>query len=177
MSKILCERMKGRQLNTAFGQFAFDQQGIAEVPDEHVNKLLALNGYKLVGGKPAEPEKEDNQEDASDAQNGAENGQVDKTSNEGEDDQKNDESDAEQSEEGAGQEDEDQTEDSDDGEDAEQENEEEPEKSGKPAVTVEYLNGKNVAQLKKIAKDNNIDLAGAAKKDEIIPIILGAMNQ
>lgn len=173
MSKILCERMKGRQLNTAFGQFAFDQQGIAEVPDEHVNKLLALNGYKLVGGKSAEPEKED----ASDAQNGAENGQVDKTSNEGEDDQKNDESDAEQSEEGAGQEDEDQTEDSDDGEDAEQENEEEPEKGGKSAVTVEYLNGKNVAQLKKIAKDNNIDLAGAAKKDEIIPIILGAMNQ
>lgn len=173
MSKISCERMKGRQLTTSFGQFHFDQQGIVEVPDEHVNKLLALNGYKLVGGKPAEPEKEDNQEDAPDAQNAAEGGQVDKTSEEEEDDQKNDESDAEQSEEGAGQEDEEQPDDTGE-EDAEQK---EPEKSGKPAVTVEYLNGKNVAQLKKIAKDNGIDLAGATKKDEIIPIILGAMNQ
>lgn len=173
MSKISCEHMKGRQLTTSFGQFSFDQQGIAEVPDEHVNKLLALNGYKLVGGKPAEPEKGDNQEDAPDDQNAAEGGQVDKTSENEEDDQKNDESDAEQSEEGAGQEDEEQPDDTGE-EDAEQE---EPEKSGKPAVTVEYLNGKNVAQLKKIAKDNNIDLAGAAKKDEIIPIILGAMNQ
>lgn len=177
MSKISCERMKGRQLTTAFGQFSFDQQGIAEVPDEHVNKLLALNGYKLVGGKPAEPKKENTQEDDPDAQSDAENGQVDKTSNEGEDDQKNDESDAEQSEEGAGQVDEDHPDETGDGKDTEQEVEEEPGKSGKPAVTVEYLNGKNVAQLKKIAKDNNIDLAGAAKKDEIIPIILGAMNQ
>lgn len=162
MSKVSCERMKGRQLNTAFGQFKFDQQGIAEVPDEYVNKLLTLNGYKLVGDKPAEPEKED----VPDVQNGAESGQVDKTSNGGE----NDENGVEQSEEDAGQEDENQP---DEVEDAEQE----PEKSDKPAVTVEYLNGKNVAQLKKIAKDNGIDLAGATKKDEIIPIILGAMNQ
>lgn len=177
MSKISCERMKGRQLNTSFGQFHFDQQGIAEVPDEHVNKLLALNGYKLVGGKPAEPENEDNQEDAPDAQNAAEGGQVDKTSEEEKDDQKNDESDAEQSEEGDGQEDEEQPDEKEDAEQGNEEDEEEPEKSGKPAVTVEYLNGKNVAQLKKIAKDNGIDLAGATKKDEIIPIILGAMNQ
>lgn len=161
MSKVSCERMKGRQLNTAFGQFKFDQQGIAEVPDEHVNKLLTLNGYKLVGDKPAEPEKED----VPDAQNGAESGQVDKTSNGGENDQNDDESGVEQSEEDENQ--------NDEVEDAEQE----PEKSDKPAVTVEYLNGKNVAQLKKIAKDNGIDLAGATKKDEIIPIILGAMNQ
>lgn len=170
MSKISCGRMKGRQLNTSFGQFKFDQQGIAEVPDEHVNKLLALSGYKLVGGKPAEPEKEDTQEDEPDAQNGAENGQMDKTSNEGENDQNDDESDAEQSGEDDGQEEEKQPDETEGEED-------EPAKGGKPAVTVEYLNGKNVAQLKKIAKDNGIDLAGAAKKDEIIPIILGAMNQ
>lgn len=168
MSKILCERMKGRQLNTAFGQFSFDSQGIAEVPDEHVNKLLALSGYKLVGGKPAEPKEEDEQEDASGAQNNAENGQVDKISNEGENDQKNDEGDAEEAEKDGTQEDDEETE--------EEPEDDEPEK-GKPAVTVEYLNGKNVAQLKKIAKDNNIDLVGATKKDEIIPIILGAMNQ
>lgn len=178
MSKILCERMKGRQLNTAFGQFNFDQQGIAEVPDEHANKLLALNGYKLVGGKPAEPEKEDTQESVFGAQDAAEGGQMDKTSDEGENDQNDDESDAEQSGEDAGQEDEKQLEQSgDETEEEDAEQGEEPEKSGKPAVTVEYLNGKNVAQLKKIAKDNGIDLTGATKKDEIIPIILGAMNQ
>lgn len=171
MSKILCERMKGRQLNTAFGQFNFDQQGIAEVPDEHANKLLALNGYKLVGGKPAEPEKEDTQENAPDAQNAAEGSQVDKTSKEEENGQDDDESGVEQAGKDV-QEDEEQP-----IQDGEEDTEQEPEKSGKPAVTVEYLNGKNVAQLKKIAKDNNIDLAGATKKDEIIPIILGAMNQ
>lgn len=169
MSKILCERMKGRQLNTAFGQFSFDQQGITEVPDEHVNKLLALNGYKLVGGKPVEPEKGNAQGDASGAQDDAENGQVDKTSTEGENDQNDEKNDAEQSGEDDGQDDEDQNEET--GED------EEPEKGGKPAFTVEYLNGKNVAQLKKIAKDRGIDLVGATKKDEIIPIILGAVNQ
>lgn len=172
MSKILCERMKGRQLNTAFGQFSFDQQGMAEVPDEHVNKLLALSGYKLVGGKPAEPEKDNAQEDASGAQNDAENGQVDKTSTEGENNQNDEKNDAEQSWEDDGQDDEDQNEET--GEDGE---DEEPDKGGKPAFTVEYLNGKNVAQLKKIAKDRGIDLVGATKKDEIIPIILGAVNQ
>ena len=172
MSKILCERMKGRQLNTAFGQFSFDQQGITEVPDEHVNKLLALNGYKLVGGKPVEPEKGNAQGDASGAQNDAENGQVDKTSTEGENNQNDEKNDAEQSGEDDGQDDEDQNEAT--GEDGE---DEEPDKSGKPACTVEYLNGKNVAQLKKIAKDRGIDLVGATKKDEIIPIILGAVNQ
>ena len=172
MSKILCERMKGRQLNTAFGQFSFDQQGITEVPDEHVDKLLALNGYKLVGGKSVEPEKGNAQGDASGAQNDAENGQVDKTSTEGENNQNDEKNDAEQSGEDDGQDDEDQNEAT--GEDGE---DEEPDKSGKPAFTVEYLNGKNVAQLKKIAKDRGIDLVGATKKDEIIPIILGAVNQ
>ena len=160
MSEILCERMKGRQLNTAFGQFKFDQQGIAEIPDEHVNKLLALSGYKLVsdtGGESVEPEKEDEP----DAQNDTENGQMNKTLDEEENDQNDNKNDAEQVE---------------DEQDEETEQEDEP-KNSKPAVTVEYLNSKNVAQLKKIAKDNDIDLAGAAKKDEIIPIILGVMNQ
>lgn len=164
MSKILCERMKGRQLNTSFGQFKFDQQGIAEVPDEHANKLLALNGYKLVDGQPAEPEKEDGQEDDSGVQNDAENGQMDKTSDEDESDQNDDESVTGQSGE-------------DDGEDDPEQEGEGETKGDKPAITLEYLNGKNVAQLKKIAKDNGVDLAGAAKKDEIIPIILGAVNQ
>lgn len=172
MSKVLCERMKGRQLNTSFGQFHFDQQGMAEVPDEHVNKLLTLNGYKLVvGGKPAPDDGDDEKEDASGAQNDAESGQVDKTSDDEENTQNDDENDAEQAGDDEGE---------DNPEDEEQQDddsEEQPEKGGKPAMSVEYLNSKNVAQLKKIAKDNGVDLAGATKKDEIIPIILGAVNQ
>ena len=97
---------------------------------------------------------------------------MDKTSTEGENNQNDEKNDAEQSGEDDGQDDEDQNEAT--GEDGE---DEEPDKSGKPAFTVEYLNGKNVAQLKKIAKDRGIDLVGATKKDEIIPIILGAVNQ
>lgn len=44
-------------------------------------------------------------------------------------------------------------------------------------LSEEVLNGKNIMQLKKIAKDNNIELSGANKKDEIISIILAANAQ
>ena len=44
-------------------------------------------------------------------------------------------------------------------------------------LSEEILNGKNIMQLKKIAKDNNIELSGANKKDEIISIILAANAQ
>lgn len=67
-------------------------------------------------------------------------------------------------------------------EEVEQENEEEPaavesdEDAGED-LSEEILNGKNIMQLKKIAKDNNIELSGANKKDEIISIILAANAQ
>lgn len=67
-------------------------------------------------------------------------------------------------------------------EEVEQENEEEPaavesdEDAGED-LSEEVLNGKNIMQLKKIAKDNNIELSGANKKDEIISIILAANAQ
>lgn len=54
--------------------------------------------------------------------------------------------------------------------------EEDAEGVAEAEYTEESLMEKNVPQLKKVAKDNNIDLAGATKKDEIIAIILGAMN-
>lgn len=44
-------------------------------------------------------------------------------------------------------------------------------------LSEEFLNGKNIMQLKKIAKDNNIELSGANRKDEIISIILAANVQ
>ena len=67
-------------------------------------------------------------------------------------------------------------------EEVEQENEEEPaavesDEDAGEELSEEVLNGKNIMQLKKIAKDNNIELSGANKKDEIISIILAAKAQ
>nr|DAN40036.1 MAG TPA: HeH/LEM domain [Herelleviridae sp.] len=67
-------------------------------------------------------------------------------------------------------------------EEVEQENEEEPaavesDEDAGEELSEEVLNGKNIMQLKKIAKDNNIELSGANKKDEIISIILAANAQ
>lgn len=161
--KILCERMKGRQLNTAFGSFQFDSQGITEVPAEYANALLALNGYTLVDGSPAEQgEGEPDGEGVPAEQNGAENDLSGETSGSEENTQDGDEGEPERESE----------EDTEDEEDDDAEDN----KNGSNGLTVEYLNTKNVAQLKKIAKTHNVDLAGAVKKDEIIPIILGAVQ-
>lgn len=67
-------------------------------------------------------------------------------------------------------------------EEVEQENDEEPaavesDEDAGEELSEEVLNGKNIMQLKKIAKDNNIELSGANKKDEIISIILAANAQ
>lgn len=67
-------------------------------------------------------------------------------------------------------------------EEVEQENDEEPaavesDEDAGEELSEEILNGKNIMQLKKIAKDNNIELSGANKKDEIISIILAANAQ
>lgn len=66
-------------------------------------------------------------------------------------------------------------------EEVEQEGEEEPavesDEDAGEELSEDFLNGKNIMQLKKIAKDNNIELSGANKKDEIISIILAANVQ
>lgn len=67
-------------------------------------------------------------------------------------------------------------------EEVEQENDEEPaavesDEDAGEELSEDVLNGKNIMQLKKIAKDNNIELSGANKKDEIISIILAANAQ
>ena len=60
---------------------------------------------------------------------------------------------------------------------AEEENVVESDEDAGEELSEEVLNGKNIMQLKKIAKDNNIELSGANKKDEIISIILAANAQ
>lgn len=67
-------------------------------------------------------------------------------------------------------------------EEVEQENEEEPaavesDEDAGEELSEDVLYVKNIMQLKKIAKDNNIELSGANKKDEIISIILAANAQ
>lgn len=168
MSKVLCERMKGRPLVTAFGTFQFDSQGVADVPDEHVEKLLTLKGYREIGKEDEQPT-ETQQENAPDDQNDSENIQVGENASEEKNDQENDESNGEDVQvENTGGDDEDEETSADSQGVADDQ---------KEVVTADTFEGKNVAQLKKIAKDNNIDLAGATKKDEIIPILIGAMNK
>lgn len=159
MSKVYSERLRNRVLKTAFGEFSFDGQGVAEVPDEHVKKLLALKGYHLPKGETA-PNTENTGEEAPQPSAPAEQ-ETPETPSMGEN-PSDDENEQETDESTEG----DENEDEGTGE----------EKTEKKSYTVEQLESKNVAQLKKIAKDNNIDLAGATKKDEIIPVIIGGLN-
>lgn len=139
MSKIFNNRLKGKQLSTSYGKVQFNSDGVAEIENEElVEKLLELNGYKLVEG------------DENAAENHQEKPDAGKTSTAEETTQKNAEDTSEDEEE-------------DDG-------------VAETEYTEESLMEKNVPQLKKVAKDNDIDLAGATKKDEIIAIILGALN-
>lgn len=48
MSKIINERYKGKNLVTSFGILQFDMDGIAEVEEEFVGKLLELKGFSLA---------------------------------------------------------------------------------------------------------------------------------
>lgn len=48
MSKIINERYKGKNLVTSFGILQFGTDGIAEVEEEFVGKLLELKGFSLA---------------------------------------------------------------------------------------------------------------------------------
>lgn len=151
MSKIFNNRLKGKQLATSQGLIQFNAEGVADIPNEElVEKLLELKGYTLVEGSEKSSENPDKTP------------KVEKTSDKKENTQKNDEDDSKSDEEN------DNTEEDETKNDAE----------GDDGVwTEEKLAAiKNVAQLKKIAKDNNIDLQGATKSDEIKAIIIGAFK-
>ena len=151
MSKIFNNRLKGKQLATSQGLIQFNAEGVADISiEELVEKLLELKGYTLVEGSEKSSENPDK------------TSKVEKTSDEEENTQKNDEDDSKSDEENDNTEEEDETKN-----DAEDDG----------VWTEEKLAAiKNVAQLKKIAKDNNIDLQGATKSDEIKAIIIGAFK-
>lgn len=156
MSKIFNNRLKGKQLATSQGLIQFNAEGVADISNEElVEKLLELKGYTLVEGSEKSSENPDKTP------------KVEKTSDEKENTQKNDEDDSKSGEGNDNAEDEEKN-DSD---------EEDETKNDDGVWTEEKLAAiKNVAQLKKIAKDNNIDLQGATKSDEIKAIIIGAFK-
>ena len=147
MSKVLNESMKGKTVVMACGQVSFDENGVAEIADEEfVAELVQLNGYSMADGSTPAPKKPVFEPADND---------TDETSTE----EKNTQNDAETDE--------------NDGQEESSEETSETEESG---LTIADLEKKNVAQLKKIAKDNDVDLAGASKKDEIMSIIIGALG-
>lgn len=152
MSKIFNDNHKGKSIATAIGLISFDENGIAEVNDEEmVEKLLQLDGYK----RPEGEETSDQTKQSEQSQNEIKQPEVKDNSSEEQSTQENDE-------EALNDED-------------EEEVDEEVDEEGEE-LTEEVLIAKNVPQLRKIAKDNSIDLNGATKKDEIIAIILGSMK-
>ena len=160
MSKIFNNRLKGKQLATSQGLIQFNAEGVANISNEElVEKLLELKGYTLVEGSEKSSENLDKTP------------KVEKTSDEKENTQKNDEDDFKSDEGNDNAEDKEKN-------DSDEENETKNNAEGDDGVwTEEKLAAiKNVAQLKKIAKDNNIDLQGATKSDEIKAIIIGAFK-
>lgn len=155
MSKVFNNRLKGKQLATSIGLIQFDANGVADIADEEmVEKLLELKGYSLA------------EEGENSAQNLEKDSETEKTSPEEKNTQENDENTSEDV-----QDEEDKVEDKSEEVEGDLED-----AADEGAWTEEKLANKNVPQLKKIAKDNNIDLNGASKKDEIIAIILGALS-
>lgn len=156
MSKVRNENMKGKTVVMACGQVSFDAQGIAEIPDDFAVELVQLNGYEAVDGIP-QPNPEENPE-------------ADETSTETETQQEDAGTDENGQEETQPEENPDQT------ENDEEKSEDDAQGKDESTLTIADLEGKNVAQLKKVAKDNDVDLAGATKKDEIMSIIIGALG-
>lgn len=152
MSKVRNENMKGKTVVMACGQVSFDSQGIAEIPDDFAVELVQLNGYEAVDGIP-QP-----------------NPEADETLAETETQQEDAETDENGQEETQPEENPDQT------ENDEEKSEDDAQGKDESTLTIADLEGKNVAQLKKVAKDNDVDLAGATKKDEIMSIIIGALG-
>lgn len=149
MVRLVSKTMKNRPLVTKWGKIQFDAQGVAEVEDEVGEKLSQLDGYSLEGedSTPDDSKQQDNEDTTSD-------------------EQKNDDSQKENSEqesddeESTVEDEEESTTDDEAGADA-QGDEEKPD-----------LSGMNVAQLRKFAKDNNIEIpAGVTKRDAILEVI------
>lgn len=171
MSKIINPKMKGRKLTTSLGMVEFDETGVAEVSEEQSDLLSSLGGYDILtedensGQEDEIPDKMGKSSDKQENQQGEDKGVS--PEDEGETLKDNTSEDKKLNEEKETPKVEKSDEDDEDNEDIDTDTD---------ILTEDELSKMNVPQLKKVAKENDIDLNGATKKDDIIPIILGAIN-
>lgn len=142
-----------KDLVTAYGTFHFSETGETEVDESTGKKLATLQGFSLIGDTE-EPE----QENDSVEQDAEKDEQGENPTPEEENAQETEENDEPESE--------DEDEEPDDSENADEDAEEDE-------ITEDELQEYTVAELKKYAKDNGIDIGTASKKQDIINAIIG----
>lgn len=59
MAHIMNLRMKSKKLITSFGMMEFDEHGIAELPDDHLESFLQMKGFERASKAQDEPEEDD----------------------------------------------------------------------------------------------------------------------
>lgn len=151
MSKLYNPNKANEQIAFAGGTAIFDAEGYTEVADEVAKRLSTLPGYSLV---------DENGEIAIETE------EVESNPTQDDDQTISDTEDTENDVEAPSTEEENADGDKSDKDDT----------SEASAEFAKRLSKMNVAQLKKYARENNIDLYGATKKDPIISIIMGATN-
>ena len=144
-----------KDLVTAYGTFHFSENGETEIDESAGKKLATLKGFSLVGDTEEHEQKNDSVEQDAEEDEQGEN-------------PTHEEENAQETEENA---------ESDSDED---DDEEEPDDSENPdedaeedEITEDELQDYTVAELKKYAKDNGIDIGTASKKQDIINVIVG----
>ena len=140
-------------LVTAYGTFHFSENGETEIDEATGKKLATLQGFSLIGDTE-EPE----QENDSVEQDAEKDEQGENPTPEEENAQETEENDEPESE--------DEDEEPDNSENADEDAEEDE-------ITEDELQEYTVAELKKYAKNNGIDIGTASKKQDIINVIIG----
>lgn len=154
-----------KDLVTAYGTFHFSETGETEIDESAGKKLATIQGFSLIG-ESEEPE----QENDSVEQDAEEDEQGENPTPEEENAQETEENGEPESEEPDESDDDDEDEEPDDSENPDENADEDAEED---EITEDKLQEYTVAELKKYAKDNGIDIGTAYKKQDIINIIIG----
>lgn len=155
-----------KDLVTAYGTFHFSETGETEIDESAGKKLATIQGFSLIGDTEEPEQKNDSVE-----QDAEEDEQGENPTPEEEDAQETEENDEDEPES----EEPDESEDSEDEEPDDSENPDEntDEDAEEDEITEDKLQEYTVAELKKYAKDNGIDIGTAYKKQDIINVIIG----
>ena len=149
-----------KDLVTAYGTFHFSENGETEIDEFAGKKLATLEGFSLVGDTEEHEQENDSVEQDAEEDEQGENPTSEEEN--AQDTEENAESDSDED-------DDDEEPVTDDDEDSENPDEDAEEDE----ITEEELQEYTVAELKKYAKDNGIDIGNASKKQDIINVILG----